>query len=263
MAVVNQKGGSGKTTTTVNLAAALGEMNRQVLVVDLDPQASASSWYRVSEEGRGLLGTLTERSDLNALICTTEIDGVSIVPATRWLMAADKLLAGEEGAESRLVEALQQLNEEEWDYLLLDCPPTLGILTVNALAAATEVLIPVETHVLPLHGLAQLLETIEVVRERLNGELEIAGILACRVDRRTRLSLEIVEDLRQRFENLVYATVIRENIRLAEAPSFGLPITLYSNRSAGAQDYRSLAGDVLAQEETLEETREQNRERIH
>ncbi len=250
MAVVNQKGGSGKTTTTVNLAAALGELDRRVLVLDLDPQASASAWYRVNEEGRGLLATLTDRSDLDDLVHETEVEGVSIVPASRWLMAADKLLANVVGAESRLGEALDKLEDDSWDYLLFDCPPTLGILTVNALSAATEVLIPVETHVLPLHGLAQLLETVEVVRERLNPDLEIAGILACRVDRRTRLSLEIVADLRQRFGDLVYSTAIRENIRLAEAPSFGLPITSYANRSAGAQDYRALASEVLAQEES-------------
>ncbi len=251
-AVVNQKGGSGKTTSAVNLAAALAEQERRVLLLDLDPQASATHWFRLEESGRGLLELLTgSDGSLTDLIRPTEISGVSLVPASPWLMAADRIMAGEEGAELQLSQHLEALEPDTWDYLMMDCPPNLGMVTVNALAATREVLIPVETHVLPLHGLAQLLETIEVVRERLNPELELSGILACRVDRRTRLAREIVEDLRERFGDLVYETVIRENVRLAECPSFGQPILQYARRSAGAEDFRALATEVIAEERSL------------
>jgi chromosome partitioning protein len=143
---------------------------------------------------------------------------------------------------------LEGLPKGRWDYVLLDCPPTLGVLTVNALAAARELLVPVEAHVMALSGLAQLLHTVEVVKERLNPKLAISGILACRVDARTRHAREVVERLRERSGNLVYKTVIRENIRLAECPSFGQPITQYDPRSAGAADYRALAAEVIRQE---------------
>jgi chromosome partitioning protein len=249
LAVVNQKGGSGKTTAAVNLAAALAEQERRVLLLDLDPQASATHWYRLEESGRGLLELLTGGDgNFSQLVRPTAVPELSMLPSSSWLMAADRILAGEEEAELHLGRHLEALEPETWDYVMMDCPPNLGALTVNALAAAREVLIPVETHVLPLHGLAQLLETIEVVRERLNPELEVSGILACRVDRRTRLAREIVEDLRERFGDLVYETVIRENVRLAECPSFGKPILQYARRSAGAEDFRALASEVIAEE---------------
>jgi chromosome partitioning protein len=143
---------------------------------------------------------------------------------------------------------LERLAPDRWDYVLIDCPPTLGILTVNALAAARELLVPVEAHVMALSGLAQLLHTVEVVRDRLNPELKVTGILACRVDSRTRHAREVVERLRDRSGNLVYRTVIRENVRLAECPSFGQPITQYDPKSAGAADYRALAQEIMDQE---------------
>lgn len=250
IAVVNQKGGSGKTTTTVNLAAALAHENRRVLLLDLDPQASASEWFRVTASGRGLLGVFLDEEDLESLIQETGVPGVSMIPSSPWMMAADKLLVDEEEVESKLRAYLAPLADGDWDYVLMDCPPNLGILTVNALAAADEVLIPVESHVLSLHGLARLLETIDVVRERLNPELEVAGILACRVDRRTRLARDVEHDLRERFGDLVFGTVIRQNVRLAECPSFGVPILQYAPRSTGAEDYRSLAASVIEQERT-------------
>jgi chromosome partitioning protein len=140
------------------------------------------------------------------------------------------------------------LTADNWDYVLIDCPPTLGILTVNALTAAQEVLVPVEAHVMALNGLVQLLQTVEAVKERLHSQLALAGIVACRVDVRTRHALEVVEELRERFPKLVYRTVIRENVRLAECPSFGKPITQYEPLSHGAEDYRALAVEVLKQE---------------
>ena len=246
IACVNQKGGSGKTTTAVNLAATLGERGKKVLLLDLDPQASATDWLGIADGGRGLLDAFAGQGQLLDLVLPTRAPGVEVIGSSAWLLGVDKALAGEVAAETILRAKLRAL-PEKWDYILIDCAPTLGILTVSGLTAAREVLIPVEAHVMALSGLAQLLKTVTVVRERLNPELEIAGILACRVDARTKHAIEIVDQLRERFGDLVYRTVIRENVRLAECPSFGEPITLYDTRSAGAQDYRALAEDVDAQ----------------
>lgn len=245
IAVTNQKGGSGKTTTAVNMGAALGEAGRRVLVIDLDPQASATGWLGVKEGGRGLLDVFTEGRDLGALVQPTESPGVDVVPASAWLVGVDKALAGEVGAETILRRALERL-PQRWDFVLVDCPPSLGLLAVSALAACPEVLVPVETRVMALAGLAGLVQTVERVRDRLNPQLQLAGLLACRVDARTRLSQDVVGTLRERFAADVFKTVIRENVRLAEAPSFGKPITQYDPRSAGAEDYRAAAAELVA-----------------
>lgn len=250
LAVVNQKGGSGKTTTVVNLAAALGELGRRVLVVDLDPQASASSWLGVRDGGRGLLDVLlgdVPKVSLVDLVHVTDVPHVFVVPSSSWLVGAEKALASEVGAETVLRKLLGRL-PASWDYVLLDCPPSLGLLTVNALAAVREVLVPVEAHVMALKGLAQLLQTVDVVKDRLSPDLRVSGILACRVDGRTRHALDVVDRLREHFGKLVFRTVVRENVRLAEAYSFAQPITVYDPRSAGAEDHRSLAHEVTRQE---------------
>ncbi len=251
IACVNQKGGSGKTTTSVNLAAALGEKGRKVLLIDLDPQASATNWLGITEGGRGLLDVFIDKGNIFDLVTQTSAPGVEIVPSSPWLVGVEKSLAGEVGAEIILRTRLHERSLERWDYVLIDCAPTLGVLTVSAMTAAHEILVPVEAHVMALSGLAQLLKTVEVVKERLNPELDISGILACRVDARTRHALEIVEQLRERFGDVFYQTLIRENVRLAEAPSFGQPITQYDSRSAGAKDYRALADEVMSQEKPI------------
>jgi chromosome partitioning protein len=248
IAITNQKGGSGKTTTTVNLAAALGELERRVLVVDLDPQHSATAWFGVKDAGKGILVVFSDNTGLGDIIQPTQVSGVDLAPSSPWLVGVEKVLAGEVGSETILRRNLEILPQGRWDYMLLDCPPTLGILTVNALAAMREVLVPVEAHVMALSGLAHLLNTVGIVRERLNPGLAVSGILACRVDGRTRHAKEVVEHLRKRSGDLVYQTVIRENIRLAECPSFGQPITQYDPKSAGAADYRALAQEVIRQE---------------
>ena len=247
VAIINQKGGSGKTTTSVNLAAALGKQDRRVLVLDLDPQASASNWLGVKDGGRGLLDVLTDGLALAGLVQPTTAEGVEVIPSSSWLTGVEKALAGEVGAETALRRALTAL-EGPWHYILIDCPPTLGILGTNALVAAKEVLVPVECHVMGLGGLARLLQAVELVKERLNSNIKLTGILACRVDARTRHARDVVEQLRSRFGSLVYDTMIRENVRLAECPSFGRPITQYDPFSSGAADYRSLANEVMQQE---------------
>lgn len=247
IAITNQKGGSGKTTTAVNLAATLGELKRRVLLVDLDPQASASNWYGIAEEGKGLFEAFTESRNLKDLIQPTCVPRVEMIPSSSWLVGVDKALAGEVGAEMILNRHLAHLSDQ-WDYILLDCSPTLGIVTINALVAAREILIPVEAHVMALRGLAHLLQTVETIRVRLNSGLAVAGILACRVDARTRHALEVVAQLRERFGKQVFKVVVRESIRLAECPSFGKPVTLYDPQGNGTKDYRALAKEVIKQE---------------
>ena len=224
VAVTNQKGGSGKTTTAVNLAAALGEKRKKVLVVDLDPQASASAWLGVADGGRGLIDALAGDGDLSGLVQATREKGVSLIPSSAWLGGADQALAQEPGAELILRGALERLAQGgPWDYCFLDCPPSLGLLAVSALAAAGEVLVPVEAHVLALQGLAQLTKTLAVVRTRLNPGLTLAGVIPCRVAR-TRHAAEVVERIREAFPDQAFRSSIRENVRIPEAPAFALSV---------------------------------------
>ena len=247
LATVNHKGGSGKTTTAVNLGAALAETGRAVLVVDLDPQASASQWLGVRDGGRFLLDALIGAGSFESAVRPTSVAGLDIVPSSPWLLGAERELAIAPGRETRLRGLVAQL-PSRWDYLLIDCPPAMGVLTTNAMTCADELLVPVEAHVMALAGLAQLLSGVEVVRQRLHPALRVGGIVACRVDARTRHCPEVVADLRSRFGGLVHDTLIRENVRLAECPSFEIPITRYDPRCSGALDYRSLAGEVIAAE---------------
>lgn len=246
IAIVNQKGGTGKTTTAVNLAACLAENGARVLLVDLDPQANATSWYAIQHESKGLFEVIVENGELLSVVYQTSIENVSLIPSSAWLLGAEKALASEVGAELLLSRKLNAIQPPIWDYVLFDCPPTLGILTINALVAAKEILVPVEPNILALHGLAQLLQTTELVKERLNPELSIRGILPCRVDKRTRHSLEVLDELQERFGPLLLQTTIRQNVRLAECPSFEVPITHYDTKSRGAQDYRALAQEIAA-----------------
>ncbi len=247
IAIVNQKGGSGKTTTAVNLAAALAEAGKKVLLIDLDPQASASMWYGIKEKGKALYDVLTGEAGLETAIEKSSVERLELIPSSPLLAGVEKALANEVASETILKNKLSRLQDKPWDYLLIDCPPTLGILSLNALTTANEVLVPVEAHVMALHGLVQLLKTINLVKQRLNPALEITGILPCRVDFRTKHSKEVLQQLRTRFEGKVCQSVIRENIRLAEAPLHLKPITHYDSACNGSHDYRNLALELMGE----------------
>jgi chromosome partitioning protein len=249
IALVNQKGGVGKTTTTVNLAAALADAGRKILIIDLDPQHSASTWFKAIRQGRGAFDLFNDpAANLPSLIMDTATEGVSIVPSSPLMYNVERALAGEPGAEHTLKVRLKQLPPSRFDYLLIDCPPSLGLLTVNALTAVTEVFVPVEAHVLGLHGLDKLVQTVQIVKERLNASLGITGIVACRVKAQTRHAQEVMNNIRERFPGIFFQTLIRENVRLTECPSQGVPIMAYAPSSNGAEDYRQLAQEVIAQE---------------
>jgi chromosome partitioning protein len=250
IAIINQKGGSGKTTTAVNLAASLAEKKRRVLLIDLDPQASTTSWFGKSRDAKGLYDLFTHQTDISTIIQPTDVAYISIIPASSWLIGLEKRLAHEVGAEIILKQKIAALSAASWDYVIFDCPPALGILTVNALTAAHEIIVPVEARIMALSGLVQLLETVQVIKERLNPKLQISGIVPCRVDYRTNHAKEVVKELRSSFKDKMYKTAIRENIRLSEAPSHTKPITQYDANSNGAHDYRLLAAEVMRQERT-------------
>ena len=245
VAVFNQKGGSGKTTTVVNLAAALAERGQRVLVFDLDPQGSASAWLGVRESGRGTLAIFEgEKVSLSDLASHSDVAGVDVVPASPWLLHVERTAAGTK-AEGRLRRAVLAL-PETWDWVLVDCPPSLGLLALSALVACPFVLVPVEAHTMALAGLAALQQTMAHVRAELNPDLELLAVLACRVDARTNLSRDVVTRLRDWGGPLVLEAIVRESVRLAEAPSFHQPITQYAPASSGAEDYRAVAAELLA-----------------
>lgn len=242
--ISNQKGGSAKTTVTVNLAAALAEKKKRVLVIDLDPQGSSSLWFKCQNDGKGLYNVFVENTSISDIIQKSKITGLDVIPASPWLIGADKTLSAEAGAEMILKNHLRKL-KGQWDYCLIDTPPALGLLSLNALSASHSVLIPCETRIMALQGLMQLTKTIQAVRERLNPELEIFGVLPCRVDKRTRLSQDVMVELKKRLGDKLLPVHIRESVKIAECPSFCEPITIYDKKGAGAEDFRALAKLVM------------------
>lgn len=243
--IANQKGGCAKTTTVVNIAACIAELKLQVLVIDLDPQANASQWLGMSDSKDGSVGIFKSLAKVDDLIQPSEIPGIDLIPASQELAQIEKLLAGELSVETILKRRIHKMNTKKYDFILIDTPPTLGLLTLNALAAAQELLIPVTTHVMTLSGVAQLINTVTNVQELLNPDLRILGFVASRVDLRTRHSQEVLESLIERFGEQVFQSTIRESIRLAEAPSYSESIIEYDKKSMAANDYRSLTKEIL------------------
>jgi chromosome partitioning protein len=242
IAVTNSKGGSAKTTTTVNLAAALAELGYRILVIDMDPQGSSSSWLGVEGEIDGVAEAIEGRRSLAELIYETTAPGVVLVAASPTLVASDPQ------EETRIALGFMRAMDhlpELWDVVLVDCPPSLGYLAIAPLSVCSEVLIPVEAHILAITGLGAMVETMARIRRRLNPSLRLAGVLACRV-RRTSHSRDMVARLQEQFGESFMKTMVRDSVRLAEAPSFHLPITLHASRSAGADDYRAAAREVMS-----------------
>lgn len=251
IAIFNQKGGVGKTTTNINLAACLANRGKKVLVLDIDPQGNTTSGLGLEKKSLDYTSydlLVDEGIDPKKTIYKTRVENLDIIPASVDLAGAEIELVALEGREKRLKNALARVSES-YDYILLDCPPSLGLLTINALTAVDSVLIPIQCEFYALEGVSQLVSTIQLVNTNLNPKLEIEGVILSMFDGRTNLSIQVVDEVKKYFGSKLYATVIPRNVRLAEAPSYGLPICSYDPRSKGARAYEAFAEEFLKTEE--------------
>ncbi|MBI3578077.1 MAG: ParA family protein [Ignavibacteriales bacterium] len=249
--VANQKGGVGKTTTAVNLAASLAVAEKRTLLVDIDPQANATSGIGVQPlEGRTIYEVIIDGFNVSSTIVETQMPYLSAIPSHINLVGAEIELVELEGREHRLTNALKTI-QENYDFVVIDCPPSLGLLTLNALTAADSILIPVQCEYFALEGLGQLFNTVNMVKKTLNPNLDIEGVLLTMFDSRLRLSNQILDEVKRYFGEKVFKTIVSRNIRLSEAPSFGKPIILYDAICSGTRNYMELAKEVLANNDAL------------
>ncbi len=246
VAIANQKGGVGKTTTSVNLSACLAYLGKKVLLVDIDPQGNASSGVGVNkgDVNQCIYDVLIDDVAVVETILETKVENLHIVPATISLAGAEIELVSTISREVRLKKALQEV-KGDYDYIIIDCPPSLGLLTINSLTAADAIIIPVQCEFYALEGLSQLLSTIRLVQKHLNKNLEIDGVLLTMFDARTNLGIQVIEEVKKYFQDKVYKTIIPRNVRLSEAPSHGEPIIIYDPKSRGAEVYLDLAKEVI------------------
>ncbi|HAB9054262.1 TPA_asm: AAA family ATPase [Listeria monocytogenes] len=247
IALANQKGGVGKTTSSVNLSSSLAFLGKKVLLVDIDPQGNASSGVGVNkgEIEHCIYDVLVDDVAIQDVLQKTDLDNLNVIPATIQLAGAEVELVPAISREIRLKKAIDSIRDD-YDYVIIDCPPSLGLLTLNALTAADSVLIPVQCEYYALEGLSQLLNTIRIVQKHLNEDLQIEGVLLTMLDARTNLGIQVIEEVKKYFQNKVFNTIVPRNVRLSEAPSHGKPILLYDAKSKGAEVYLELAKEVVA-----------------
>lgn len=246
IAVANQKGGVGKSTTTINLSACLAEFGHKVLVIDIDPQGNSTSGLGLNknDQEKTIYHVLIDQASIEEVIVHDVFENLDIIPSNIDLSGAEIDLIGIDDREYILKKEMEKIIDK-YEYVLLDCPPSLSMLTVNAMVAANTVLVPIQCEYYALEGLSQLLHTIDLVKKRLNPDLEIEGVVFTMFDARTNLSLQVVENVKSNLKQTIYKTIIPRNVRLAEAPSHGLPINFYDSKSAGAESYRMLAEEVI------------------
>ncbi|WLD93385.1 ParA family protein [Alkalihalobacillus sp. AL-G] len=246
IAIANQKGGVGKTTTSVNLGACLAYLGKKVLLIDIDPQGNATSGVGIDkgEIDQCIYDVLVDDMDAHNVVQQTNVEGLYVIPASIQLAGAEIELVPTISREVRLKRAIEQISDQ-YDYIIIDCPPSLGLLTINSLTAADAVLIPVQCEYYALEGLSQLLNTVRLVQKHLNTQLMIEGVLLTMFDARTNLGIQVIDEVKKYFQEKVYGTVIPRNVRLSEAPSHGKPIIIYDPKSRGADVYLDLAKEVM------------------